>query len=495
MKTNTKKDLKKIILSYIFIMIILFTFGAYIQVRGEQLQSHIKINELKFPNSYSTFAQESFAIMQKYYLLPNWMYKEDLKSNTWYASAWYEGAVLEAIAALNSLYPNNLTYVNDFEKAFSALVKHYWNSSGIAAFSATVGGSIFYDDNEWIALALMSEYNITGNVSYLIWAEKIFNFIITGWSNTFGGGIYWELGGDTKNTVSNAPAAVLALELYSVTKNQSYLIWALKIYNWTYTMLNVGNGLYFDHINSDGSINAALFTYNTGMMIQAGILIYEETHNDTYLDEAIASAKAAQSYFVNAGFYPASPWFNVKLLKADLMLYQINHSFFPLILVWIHDLDSAWLNRNPLNGLFGSAYQYPASLSPEWNGEYYPLIDIAAMISSYAFIARVVNTTEIYSLKIVANSSEIISYGKPDIPIEYSVNGRVIYAQLNSLGYYLIQIPKGNFSIVLASAGNFYYIMPRINQQTNYVPILIVGLTTTVIILSIIIIITKRRNE
>lgn len=82
MKTNTKKDLKKIILSYIFIMIILFTFGAYIQVRGEQLQSHIKINELKFPNSYSTFAQESFAIMQKYYLLPNWMYKEDLKSNT-----------------------------------------------------------------------------------------------------------------------------------------------------------------------------------------------------------------------------------------------------------------------------------------------------------------------------------------------------------------------------------------------------------------------------
>ena len=82
----------------------------------------------------------------------------------------------------------------------------------------------FYDDNIWLGIDFLEACKLTGNKEYLFKAKEIWNFVISGWDDQIGGGIYWcEQKRKSKNTCSNAPAAVFAMKLYEATKDTSYL--------------------------------------------------------------------------------------------------------------------------------------------------------------------------------------------------------------------------------------------------------------------------------
>lgn len=80
----------------------------------------------------------------------------------------------------------------------------------------------YYDDNDWVAIDFCDYYAATKNKEYLKKAIALHDYIYSGWSDDLGGGIYWcEQKKESKNTCSNAPATVLCMKLYKLTKEKN----------------------------------------------------------------------------------------------------------------------------------------------------------------------------------------------------------------------------------------------------------------------------------
>lgn len=191
------------------------------------------------------------------------------------------------------------------------------------------GGDIFFDDNAWVVLALLHEYGITNDDQCLVLAQRVMRFIISGWSTDASwahpGGIRWKQPASnmTRNTCSNAPVAEAAAELFNRTQDESWLEWSLSIYQWTRTALRNQNNLYCDHINPDGSIEPALWTYNQGTMIGVGVLLSKMTGEAKYLDDAETTANAALTHFdLSAMVLQAVP-FNAVFARNLLLLDRV----------------------------------------------------------------------------------------------------------------------------------------------------------------------------
>ena len=136
----------------------------------------------------------------------------------------------------------------------------YWRTdNGIGGYDVLPGNDPldrYYDDNEWLDWGLIQAYQATGNAADLTQAQQTFNFILSGESSALGGGIFWHEQDETsKNTISNAPAIIDALNLYTATGQSFYLATATNLYKWVNANLqNPANGLYYDHINLDGTV-------------------------------------------------------------------------------------------------------------------------------------------------------------------------------------------------------------------------------------------------
>jgi len=157
----------------------------------------------------------------------------------------------------------------------------------------------YYDDNEWVALALVEAYELTRDTAYRDRAEKTFKFVMSGEDSQLGGGLFWhEQEKQSKNTCSNAPAIVAALRLYAVTRKADYLAIAKRLYLWTNERLQDIDGLYWDNVKLDSRVEKTKFTYNTALMLRANALFYKITREKKYLDEAERIANAAEAHWL-----------------------------------------------------------------------------------------------------------------------------------------------------------------------------------------------------
>lgn len=164
-------------------------------------------------------------------------------------------------------------------------------------------GAAYFDDNEWVALALLQQYRLENEPRYIDLARRVFTFIVTGWCDSVGwahpGGIRWAdaAWSRTRNTCSNGPAAEVAAELYLATGEEHYLDWSVRIYNWARSILRGEDGLYRDHVAPDGAVQPAIWSYNQGSMIGAGVLLHEATAEDAYLEDACLTAAASLAHY------------------------------------------------------------------------------------------------------------------------------------------------------------------------------------------------------
>lgn len=151
---------------------------------------------------------------------------------------------------------------------------------------------------------------------------------MTGYDDLAGGGIYWkEDDKTTKNTCSNGPGALVALQLYALTKKPEYLASAKKIYHWTHDHLRAPDGLYYDALKLPKlAIDSARYTYNTGTMLQSAAMLYRLTGDNAYLTEAQTIARSGKAYFFRKGRFPDHQWFNAVLLRGYIELYHIDHN-------------------------------------------------------------------------------------------------------------------------------------------------------------------------
>lgn len=238
----------------------------------------------------------------------------------------------------------------------------------------------FYDDNQWIAIAYIDAFNRTKRQEYLEIAKNIYRFMMTGYDAAAGGGLYWKEGDNTtKNTCSNGPGILIALQLYKITNDKNYLDTALILYNWVNMHLQSPQGVYFDNIKVPSlKIDSAVYTYNTGTMLQSNVLLYNITRNKKYLQEAQRISKAAEKVFYKNNKLPGNYWFNAVLLRGYEELYKVNKDKSQLQF-FIDDADRIWEHEKNGKGLVGKKEERKS------------LIDQAAMIEIYARLAQINN--------------------------------------------------------------------------------------------------------
>ncbi|HST31954.1 MAG TPA: glycoside hydrolase family 76 protein [Solirubrobacteraceae bacterium] len=260
-------------------------------------------------------------------------------------------------------------------------------TSTLAAFDGTVappvgpGGAKYYDDNDWIGIELARHYEKSRNAGALGYAEGIMAFEIAGFSTdpalACPGGIPFSNGIDNtdRNTITTAPAAELAVQLYKITGNLQYLQFAETAYNWVRTCLLRPGNLYADHIRPHGVIDSTFWSYNQGVMIGAGTLLYQATGNSGYLYQARQTAQAARAYFTPQRLGEENPFFPSVYFRNLLYMDSVTHDP-PGPKIAQAYVDYAWQHLRLSNNLFVAGS--PASAQ---------LLYQAAIVQIYALLS------------------------------------------------------------------------------------------------------------
>jgi hypothetical protein len=261
-------------------------------------------------------------------------------------------------------------------------LRRYWNAgSAPPAYDSQPGGRQFYDDNEWIGIDLVAAHRLLGRPQALARASRLFRLVVSGWDarsdHACPGGVFWARAErpDHRNTVSTANGALLGLLLYRETRGAGYLRWATRMYAWVYRCLGAPNGLFWDHLDSQGRVEPTQWSYNQGAMIAAGALLYEATGDVAYLRRAEAVADAAAGRF--AATLDQEPPYFLAIFFDDLLLLDLldpARSYVDLVRAYA---DRIWVERrDPRTGLFRFAPGQPGQLLQQ-----------AAIVRIYAWLA------------------------------------------------------------------------------------------------------------
>jgi hypothetical protein len=265
-------------------------------------------------------------------------------------------------------------------------------TSTLAAFDGSVappagpGGPKYYDDNDWVGIELARLYELTRKPAVLGSAEGIMAFEMAGWQTApelgCPGGLPFSNSSENsqRNTVTTAPAAELALQLYRITHNAQYLQFAQMAYEWVRTCLLQPSGMYADHVNRKGVVEPMLWSYNQGAMIGAGALLYQETGNAGYLYEARQTAEAALAYFSGERLDSENPFFVSVYFRNLMYLDSITHDP-PGSTLAQNYVNNAWLNLRLSDDIFVSGSPPSAQL-----------LDQAAIVQIYALLSTPAST-------------------------------------------------------------------------------------------------------
>jgi hypothetical protein len=250
------------------------------------------------------------------------------------ASAWACGVMFSALAAATRHDPEHYQPVlRKFFEAFDA----YWDrKQTLGGYEPLPGGGNgndkYYDDNEWLAIAFLEAYAVTGESIYSRRAEATVKFVLSGWDETYlQGGIWWhethEKKVRCKNTCANAPAAVACLRLARIsqpTEARDLIAMARKIVDWTVTNLQLPNGLFADTKNIEGDgMNKASLTYNSALMVRAFLGLYQVGGNPVDLQNAQRVATAANALLdQKTGVFRDHKKWGHLMVEADLALYR-----------------------------------------------------------------------------------------------------------------------------------------------------------------------------
>lgn len=187
------------------------------------------------------------------------------------------------------------------------------------------GNDKYYDDNAWMVITFLEAYEMTGDKKYLTRANETLDFVLSGWDEQLGGGIYWhEVKKSGKNTCSNAPTAVACLRMARFGDREENIDWAKRIVEWTHANLQDTDGLFFDSKKiPSGQIDKGKLTYNTALMLRANLGLYAITGEQKYLDEAKRIGDASDWFLSDqTGAYRDPPKWSHLQIEADLELYR-----------------------------------------------------------------------------------------------------------------------------------------------------------------------------
>jgi hypothetical protein len=282
---------------------------------------------------YAKIAQQETDYIQTHFYDPATKRYFIKYPGTDYSDSWGNGVELALL--VDATRYNSAKYgpmLNDFSQGLAA----YWNPSGpVPGYNATMSGpngtDRFYDDNAWLATDFAEAYSATGDPQYLKKAWATQNFVLSGWDDKLGGGIYWNIDKQSKNTCSNGPAATASLLLADLSHNHDQLTWAMKIMTWTDKTLQDNDGLYWDNIDLKVKIDTTKWSYNSAMMIWNNVILSQQLGDAAYLKEAKRIADAALTRWTDPKtgslqLTEDSPLFTHLLCESLIKLYVATHN-------------------------------------------------------------------------------------------------------------------------------------------------------------------------
>lgn len=348
-------------------------------------------------------AKEMFDLINQYYKAGD-LLKENFPAQSGdatYSYLWPYDALVSGAAQLHEI-GYNVGYskiVDGFEKYFTDGA----HSNSIGGYGSSTngtagGGTRFYDDNSIVGISLLEAYRLTQDATYLQRASKIVPFLKNGIDSNLGGALWWNedfrynqaQAEANKPACSNGYATLFLLEYYKVcpeTEKQSVLDMAKGLYDWLRSNLfDPATKCYWNDRNANGTINKTLWTYNSAVMVQNGIRLYQITGDNQYLAEAKITAGGAYDYFVKTrngilSYTSTDPWFNTKLLRSYIDLDAYDENAKNYIETYYNFINNGYSKARTDEGFF---YE-------DWTGEnpgrYYSLLMQAAVVESYGALA------------------------------------------------------------------------------------------------------------
>ncbi len=231
-----------------------------------------------------------------------WHDRADAALEAMLVQAW-----LPASAYLSADLPSSTTLTGHwtFAQAFDAVLDGAERTRG-ARFAGWIEGLYlaqdargwsrdFYDDENWMTLALVRAYDLRGDTKYLDRAKALYADIEAAWDTSccgaHPGGIWWDRPHTQKATASNAGPVIAGVRLAARTGDAHYLAFAEQVYAyWLANMVDPATHAVIDHITTAGALVRYRFTYNEGLVIGAAVELYGATHDAKYLADAHAVA-------------------------------------------------------------------------------------------------------------------------------------------------------------------------------------------------------------
>ena len=155
-------------------------------------------------------------------------------------------------------------------------------------------GDKWNDDVQWMMIACMRGFHITGNPVLLKTSVTAWNMVYDrGWDTTYDGGIWENMdnvpdGG--KCSLSNWPMIISGMLIYQSTRDKAILAKCQAIYAWGRTHLfDAKTGLLYEQIGPKGQTGNDN-VYNNGSFLSAANALYQATKEDSYYRDALLAA-------------------------------------------------------------------------------------------------------------------------------------------------------------------------------------------------------------
>jgi predicted alpha-1,6-mannanase (GH76 family) len=260
------------------------------------------------------------------------------------------------------------TVMDQYDRTGSADVKGQIDDAydGFVKVNRNWTTNKFNDDIMWWAIACGRAYVITHNERYLTKSKASFDFVYNKFTDDrMGGGVYWSSDRTYKSSCVNGPTVIAAARLALLLNDPTYLEKAKSVYAWQKKTLSDGKGKVFDGISPPNKVNRGSLTYNQGTFIGAAVVLYQQTKDTTYLDDAVKAAEWTKAHLCvtderilrseGQGDGGAFKGIFVRYMKR-LIQDGGRTEFLP----WMKaNADAAWRHRRPADNIMGDDWSAP----------------------------------------------------------------------------------------------------------------------------------------
>lgn len=159
----------------------------------------------------------------------------------------------------------------------------------------------WFDDEAWMAVALLRAHDATGDRALLDRAvalvDDVFRFAPDATCcGAAPGGLWWDRRHTQKATASNAVPVIAAARLYERTGDARWLAHARDAYRWWYDHMVDARGQVMDHVRPSGEQVWWRFSYDGGALIGAALALHRATGEAGY----VADARRLAGFLVSA---------------------------------------------------------------------------------------------------------------------------------------------------------------------------------------------------